>query len=269
MKRVLPLVLLPLLFGAAKCPVPAPSPSPSPTATPTPAPTPTPTPTPAPECLPGVPWCHDLVPPAQCSSVAQPCKHNPTQDPAHCELAPACATPEPPPTPPPPTPPPPAGGCAAGICPNLFLIIGPHGQQDPQTGKPGGFDATPRCRDQAYCEKATGIPGVTNCALGPEGTIQREICEAVNLGAPCVIAQQSETGSGWARCLPEGESGGAMITCDHWDRWVEGTPYTGRCQRNADGNPIAGTPAVAHGRGYVRACNADASVCSAPLAVDH
>jgi len=42
------------------------------------------------ECLPGVEWCDKLVPPAQCSSLSRPCKHNPTQDPGYCELAPTC-----------------------------------------------------------------------------------------------------------------------------------------------------------------------------------
>jgi len=37
-----------------------------------------------------VPWCDELVPPASCSAAEQPCKHNPTSDPALCELAPAC-----------------------------------------------------------------------------------------------------------------------------------------------------------------------------------
>ena len=78
---------------------------PFPTPRPTPTPTPTPEPTPIPPCLPAVPWCSDLTPPAQCSSATVPCKHNPTQDPYHCELAPAC--PETPiPEPPKPTPPP-------------------------------------------------------------------------------------------------------------------------------------------------------------------
>ena len=55
------------------------------------------------ECLPGVAWC---VAGQSCGM----CKHNPTPDPGHCEMAPPCATP--PPVEPPPVTPPPATGCA-------------------------------------------------------------------------------------------------------------------------------------------------------------
>lgn len=81
-----------------------PQPSPSPTIEPSPTPTPSPTPPPQ-ECLPGVPWCNVVG--QTCSTPTSQCKHNPTSDPAHCELAPICPTP-PPPTPTP-TPPPPGG----------------------------------------------------------------------------------------------------------------------------------------------------------------
>ncbi len=73
--------------GLKLSPLPGPGPEPKPT------PTPEPTPPPVEECLPGLPWCHELVPPAACGE----CKHNPTSDPAHCEKAPKCE--EPPPVP--------------------------------------------------------------------------------------------------------------------------------------------------------------------------
>ncbi len=73
--------------GLKFSPLPGPGPEPKPT------PTPEPTPPPVEECLPGLPWCHELVPPATCGE----CKHNPTSDPAHCEKAPKCE--EPPPVP--------------------------------------------------------------------------------------------------------------------------------------------------------------------------
>ena len=40
------------------------------------------------ECLPDVSWCHETG--QACSVPDRPCKHNPTDDPAHCELAPEC-----------------------------------------------------------------------------------------------------------------------------------------------------------------------------------
>ena len=67
---------------------------------PNPEPTPTPTPTPPPwECSLPYPGCHEYDPPLQCSSEDKPCWHNPTQNPEHCEEAPKCEDPEPPPLP--------------------------------------------------------------------------------------------------------------------------------------------------------------------------
>lgn len=83
-----------LLYGCPPIQIPPP-PKPPPPTTPTPPP---------PECMPGVPWCHEAG--QTCSSEAKPCKHNPSADPAHCELAPACPKPpDPPPPPDPPAPP--------------------------------------------------------------------------------------------------------------------------------------------------------------------
>ncbi len=55
-----------------------------------PDPGPTPTPPPQWSCELGMPGCHKTKPPQQCSSEVSPCWHNPTQDPEHCEEAPAC-----------------------------------------------------------------------------------------------------------------------------------------------------------------------------------
>jgi len=55
---------------------------------------PPPIPTPPPEDpLAGVPWCNEAG--QTCSLPGKPCKHNPTQDPGHSELAPACSIPDP------------------------------------------------------------------------------------------------------------------------------------------------------------------------------
>jgi hypothetical protein len=43
---------------------------------------------PLPGCTLDMPWCKDVG--QTCSSDESPCKHNPTQDPDHCEEAPAC-----------------------------------------------------------------------------------------------------------------------------------------------------------------------------------
>jgi hypothetical protein len=43
-----------------------------------------------------MPRCDLVEPPQQCSSEESPCWHNPTQDPLHCEEAPACEDPAPP-----------------------------------------------------------------------------------------------------------------------------------------------------------------------------
>lgn len=54
-----------------------------------------PTPPPAPaECMADVPWCHEAG--LTCSTAERPCKHNPTSDPNHCELAPTCGGEQPP-----------------------------------------------------------------------------------------------------------------------------------------------------------------------------
>ncbi len=86
MLRLLPAVLLALLFGCNGGLPPGPEPTP-------------PTPPPEPwECSLEMPGCHETDPPQQCSSEASPCWHNPSDNPEHCEEAPSCA--KPPPDPP-------------------------------------------------------------------------------------------------------------------------------------------------------------------------
>ena len=75
-------------------------------------PGPKPPPPPPPwECPLEAPRCDLLNPPQQCSTEESPCWHNRSQDPEHCEMAPACPLPpEHPPVEPPPIDPPP-GAC--------------------------------------------------------------------------------------------------------------------------------------------------------------
>ncbi len=110
--------------GLKFSPLPGPGPEPKPT----PTPEPTPPPIPVEECLPGLPWCHELVPPATCGE----CKHNPTSDPAHCEKAPKCEEPTPQPMPPPTPPPlpPPPSPATAPLIPDEELSA-----QQPQDGQ--------------------------------------------------------------------------------------------------------------------------------------
>ncbi len=65
------------------------------------------------------------------------------------------------------------------------------------------------CRDRAYCEKATGIPGSADCALGVEATAQRTICELAHAPGCHRWFYQSASGS-WERCMPEP----AWASCD-------------------------------------------------------
>jgi hypothetical protein len=139
-----------------------------------------------------------------------------------------------------------------------------------------------RCRNKAYCEKATGVPGTVDCALGNEGTDQRRICELQH--APGCHRWYFKTTSGsWERCMP-GEH--PWASCDHYDRWQEWrysqpgcnhkgcpqeyNPYTGYCTTNAKDEPVAGYQMIPHGKTQFMACGSGATekVCSNPLTVD-
>jgi len=125
-----------------------------------------------------------------------------------------------------------------------------------------------RCRDQRYCEASTGIPGTTDCALGVEGTTQRIICELAH--APdCHRWKYKGPGmSDWERCLVAQHP---VASCDHFDHWIEWQgPYTGPCETNPSGAPIAGWDTVMHGKVEAKACGngPSANVCSNVLQVD-
>jgi hypothetical protein len=294
LKRCLLLLALPMLLGAEKCPVPTPSPSPSPTATPTPAPTPTPTP--APECLPGVPWCNELTPPAQCSTPSVPCKHNPTSDPAHCQLAPACPTPAPTPTP---TPTPPPGPTPTpGPYPirfplptaTLAIRVSAYGQ---------GFDSTLYVvGDSDLCNQIHGV-AVNKCHFESDvwsGPNQRASYEMAVMGGArvgiagvgprCPVWQYT---SGSATIYPCHDDQDALASCDHFGRpqviddpktpttgetletlqGFEGEPKECGLMRDAFG-PYAGFFTIAHGKGSIRNClPLDTATCSTTLEFDH
>lgn len=188
--------------------------------------------------------------PAQC-----PTPPPPPSCPEACPEGQHCLDPAVGCVPKPPTPPP-AGGCPYGTCPNVYINA-------KKAGKYG--DSTMRCRDRAYCEKATGIPGTTDCALGVESTPQRMACELAHAPGCHRWQFQAQDGS-WQRCLPAP----AWASCDHFDRWSEGTPYTGPCDVDASGAPIAGWQTIPRGNTYFRACGAGptAGVCSGPVKFD-
>jgi hypothetical protein len=184
----------------------------------------------------------------------------PPTDPPPVTTTTTTTVPIPPPTPPPLT------GCPASPVPlDKRYIQTKVVRRDEGTGLPGTIDSTPRVRDHDYCARATGDASIFDCKANPEGS-GYSLCDTEFLGGwACPIWQYSVNGGSWARCDPsEGE-----ITCDHFDGWNEQQPYTGPCERNSQGSPIAGFVMVAHGQGYVRACTRDGVVCSPGQAVDH
>jgi hypothetical protein len=204
------------------------------------------------------------------------------------EAAKACPAPAPPPpvvvvppviTPPPVVPPPvvspPVASCPAK-CPADAQTMNARCLQKNRDGK-CITDSTPRCGDrgddQGYCGKVTNNPAIHACKAQPEGSGLTG-CDDAFIGAPCPIWQWSTNGSDWSRCLPDGIGPqGQPFSCDHFQGWTDsdGLPYTGRCEKSLEGlhAPISGFSTVPHGKGWARACNADASVCSDPLAVDY
>lgn len=248
------------------CQWPSPSPSPSPTAWPSPSPAP------PPDCLPGVPWCFETG--QVCSSPEAPCKHNPTQDPAHCELAPACPAPDPTPAP---TPTPgPAGACPKPLKDGsrVYMASKAYGQ---------GWDSTVRVYgDPGFCFAIHGEM-VNDCHLegwaGPSGNdpTARWRCEVQLIGG-CPVWQFS---SDQAHVLKCSNDPGKPGSCDHFGDPVyrddpqtpttgdsletlqgfEGKPLVCGLQRDAYG-PMAGYFTVAHGKGFIRACRPDWQECS-------
>lgn len=127
-----------------------------------------------------------------------------------------------------------------------------------------GFDSTPRIRNRAYCEKMTGIDGVTDCKVNPEGSGQ-DACDTEFLDQPCPTWQFYNAGK-WEVCTPKPHD---VISCDHFDHYNEVPPYTGNCQKFPDGSPSGGFFTIAHGKGKIRACDKSGTVCSEPVDVDY
>lgn len=218
-------------------------------------------PPPPPEpCMSEVPWCDEVD--QTCSTEESPCKHNPTQDPNHCELAPDCPVePDPPPIDPPVDPIPPIGECPYVIPDAPRRIVAMKFGQ--------GQGATIKiCAGNAWCLENTG-KNQRCCPPAPEGSPFAEACNAVLLKQACPLWMYKVDGSNvWKRCLstPHPE-----MSCDHFDHDDPKTPdkYEGRkpvCLNDSD--PVeTGYWEVAHGFGYVKACTAD-GVCSNRVRVD-
>lgn len=197
-----------------------------------------------------VAFCKENPNDPACPSVLPTPTPLPTATPSPLPTPTGEPTPQPTPSPSvPPTPSPsptatpsPTPVCRGGTCPTaaLYFNAGPHGSMN--------WNSTPRCRDQKYCEASTGIKGVTDCALGNEGTLDREVCEEAHVPG-CARWYYWSAGQ-WNRCLPQPHP---VASCDHYDRWVEWkysdpnckhqgcpttyNPYTGKC----------GTEDVVHG----------------------
>ena len=172
-------------------------------------------------------------------------------------------TPEPTPIPTPeptpnPTPTPIVTSCPYGTCPwgDRYINAKVHGQ---------GADSTERCRNQGYCEKATGIPGVRDCALGVEGTQARIDCELAH-SPGCLKWYYRTPENMWERC---GVMEHPIASCDHYDGYIDWKgPYTGYCETRPDGYPIAGNTVFPHGKTGFKACDTAGMTCSNVLELD-
>ncbi len=107
------------------------------------------------------------------------------------------------------------------------------------------LDSTPQVGDSAYCAARGWTDGRTWCAVAQEGDPARTACEAELLGRPCPV---------WR--LDSGEPGLRL-------------EYSGEEADVAHCGADAGflVWVVGSGSGAARACNADGSLCSAPVAV--
>ena len=171
------------------------------------------------ECLPGVPWC-------TAGQTCGNCKHNPTSDPTHCEMAPAC----PPPVPVCPT-------CPVGqSCtdPAVGCVSKPPEPPEPTactiplTGTPvlGAYwlqdrivDFTPKLTSAARCAlPEVGYPGRQTCPVCDEACVQRGICEQQLIGGSRINFNcDSETlrcydDDGW-KVRVAGVGTGTMLAC--------------------------------------------------------
>jgi hypothetical protein len=174
-------------------------------------------------------------------------------------------TPEPTPTPTPNPTPQPTPTPIPISCP----AVAPQGSKYITIGKYGnGYNVSPRVHDRAYCEAVTGIDAVYDCKANPEGPKHNRQCDTDFLKTNCPYWERSLDGQYWKPCLPNGEGPDDDITCDHFDHWSEGTPYTEICDVNSAGNPISGFFSIAHGQGFVRACDKDYQVCSDAISVN-
>jgi len=208
---------------------------------------------PAQVCLPELPWCSDV------GLTCGECKHNPTQDPNHCEKAPEC-----PPVPIDPwtKPPLPANGtyCPKKLDPNtttVFMEANYWGQ---------GIDSSVRVwGDVEFCQIIHGVE-TKNCHL--EGWKYRVWCE-MELLSGCPVWQFTvDDGKTWHSCSDNRQ---AKISCDHFGsteyRDDPQTPqFEGRpieCAKQTDEFGYkAGFFMIPHGAGKVRACKPDETGCS-------
>jgi len=208
-------------------------------------PPPIPPPTPGP-CLPDIPWCKDVG--QTCSTPTSQCKHNPTSNPNHCEIAPDCPTP------------PEEPSCPYEL-PNADVRMGARhfGQ---------GLDSTVKfCPGNDWCIDHTG-KDQRCCPPAPEGAEYETACNQVLLKQKCP-SWEYNVDVVWKPCIspqhPE-------MSCDHFDHDDPMTPnkYEGthpECLE--DFNPVeTGYWVVAHGKGLVRACTGD-GICSNAVNVDH
>ena len=224
-------------------------------------------PPPPPECLPGIPWCHEVD--QSCSLPDKPCKHNPSSDPNHCELAPDCEAPPPPPPDP-------------GVCPKEFTgnrVYMRHKDYG------NGQDSTVRVTgDPQFCYLIHGVP-VNDCHL--EGWVSRAACEIALLGKfvgkpyACPVWEYKTSDNPIPHLCVDDTNPALPASCDHFGDPVnrddpktpttgdtletlqgfEGRPLECGLQRDSHG-PIAGFFVIAHGKGDLRACRPDGLECS-------
>jgi hypothetical protein len=137
-----------------------------------------------------------------------------------------------------------------------------------------GLDTSVRWRGSEACCRDLGHQN-TSSDCHAEGFPQRQAAELEALGGACNIFQASVDGKAWFRCEDNRD---APLSCDHFGNTTkrddpqtpdvyEGEPKVCAKQAGAFGFN-AGFFAIAHGKGYVRACRPDGGGCSSPRAVD-